>query len=108
MSTLHILKDARALIADPAHWTREATARDGDGRICSPSSYRARTWSLAGALYDAADGELDAYRAAVEQLEQARPFPYTSIEEFNDLNDHPAVIALLDAEIARLGSGVQS
>ena len=55
-TTLHkqVLIHARALIGDPAHWTRGTLARDADERSVAWHDDLAIKWCAVGAIYRAA------------------------------------------------------
>jgi hypothetical protein len=48
--TTDVLRAARALIADPACWTRGLRARDAAGKRCAPDDRQAVVWCVIGAL----------------------------------------------------------
>jgi hypothetical protein len=100
MTTLDVLKAARALISDPARWTQNVMARDADGGQytfgCAPQTV---SWCALGALQHitgkaSTNGALDA-------LDTQLPI-YITIDYFNDTHTHAEVLALFDAAIARL------
>ena len=49
-----VLINARALIADPAHWTRGKIARTANGRKVEWHDQSATKWCAMGAMYRAA------------------------------------------------------
>jgi hypothetical protein len=49
-----VLINARALIADPAHWTRGTIARTANGRKVEWHDQSATKWCAMGAMYRAA------------------------------------------------------
>jgi hypothetical protein len=102
MTTLELLKAARALISDPAHWTQRAFGRDATGRpVITGRSAQAVCWCAAGAIqHVTAD-----YRQEARVLDAlAGGASLGLIGDTNDWGGHPAVLALYDAAIARLES----
>lgn len=100
-----ILQMARALIADPAHWTQGPSARDAQGKPVHWSAWNAVAWCLTGAICKVG---LEAYPSPtmaalnavlVERGEEPSP------AKFNDSHSHAEVLALVD-EAIRAG-GVQ-
>ena len=49
-----VLINARALIADPTHWTRSTIARTANGRKVEWHDQAATKWCAMGAMYRAA------------------------------------------------------
>lgn len=101
--TLEILRDARALIADPKRWTRRAFARDGRSRQVDPQSPRAVRYCATGALFKASgDNEVRDALAALQAVLIDQGWT-VSIEVFNDdYAGHADVLALFDRAIADL------
>jgi hypothetical protein len=94
MSAVNELRAVRAIVADPAHWTQGAYAKDSIGLQVTPQSNQAVCFCLAGALHKAKAN----YMAGrfVENL--------TGIGDIIDWNDapgrtHDQVLDLLDRAI---------
>lgn len=103
MSTLDVLRAARALIRDPARWTQNFWAKDATGFDCAPDAPGAVCWCAAGAINNIAPGDLD----AVQALDAVVPAEYSGygthpLFAYNDDRTHAEVLALFDAAIARL------
>lgn len=102
--TVQVLKDARALIADPERHAVHASARDAQGEPCAPLDTDARSWCACGAI-DAVDQSL-AVLAAQRALGDAGARALASgvegwcIREFNDTRTHAEVLAKFDQAIA--------
>jgi hypothetical protein len=107
MTTAHqVLKAARALIADPKHWTQGELARDADGNPEDEYQPEAVCFCSVGALMRAA-------RVVGDDLNEARFGAFTqvgnitldlrglTIVEFNDAEDttHADVLAVFDKAI---------
>jgi hypothetical protein len=90
------LREARDLIAVPGQWTKGAFARDREGVNVSALSPNARAWCIEGALCKAGIGEM---------WDQLLSDPRERLFRLNDACETAApMTALLDREIARLGS----
>lgn len=101
MNTVEILRAARALIENPANWTKEHLARDLDDSSVLPSSGDAVCWCAAGAVMRAASDDAGpAYTLARDELIHALPEGHTSLVNFNDDSGHADVLALFDRAIA--------
>ncbi len=93
---LGTLRKARELLADPAHWTRNALARavtPEHNLSCSPRDPTATCWCLRGALHRVAPDRDTGWRAEA-YLE--RFVPGGKVAVFNDASTHAQVLALLD------------
>lgn len=110
MTTLEILRAARALIAQPGRWCQgsyasqihswEAADRNDLSRYLSDESCQ---FCAVGSCY--AVGGLAAKHAerALDSTARSMKVPRCSIaEEINDTTDLPTVLAMFDATIARL------
>jgi hypothetical protein len=105
MSTLAILKGARALITEPSAWSQIYLARGADGNPTEPTSPNARCFCALGAieclkLIDGSYGS-GSYASAVGALREAIG-PCLSVSVFNDTHTHAEVLAAFDRAIARL------
>lgn len=98
-----ILLAARALIEKPHRWMRGAYATDKNGNPIDPRHEGARCFCLQGAILRQCDLGTEEGRAVYYQAVTAvrRQLPRSStVPGFNDANDHKAVLALLDKEVA--------
>lgn len=102
MADAQILRAARALIADPLHWTTASMARDERGVPTYPRSRHAVCWCALGALAQqhysltTANAENEALCVAALEL-----FGTRAIGSINDRHGHAAVLAVYDAAIAK-------
>jgi hypothetical protein len=105
MKASKILKKAKALIADPKHWTTEAFARTARGDSVSASHPKAVCFCAVGAINRAA-ANTDYYRqdAFSFLLNTTYELFDNSIVTNNDLNGFDAVHIAFDEAIARAES----
>jgi hypothetical protein len=114
-----ILTNTKAMLADPAHWTKHAHARDEKGNMVEISSTRAVCFCLDGALAKSAGVYTDSFGRwdNTEQYSEAArflrhvAFDATGNDSFvavndgafyvNDETEHPGVLALLDLGIEK-------
>jgi hypothetical protein len=98
MTPLQLLIAARARIADPAHWTQFAMARDSEGQSVAARSPRAVSWCMTGALsYYSDDASWwSAYLRLSTQVDYGR------LVEFGNTHTHAEVLAAFDRAIAQL------
>lgn len=110
-SARRILKRARALIADPAHWTQRTLARDEKGVPMPFWDQRAVSWCMIGAV-DKCGGLASGWiveiawqyvNSAIVEMGLTR----NSVGQLNDTTDHATVLAVLDRAIA-LATGDES
>lgn len=103
MTTLEILKAARALIENPSHWAKGELAYDAMNRACEPDSPHATGFCTEGALARVA-GDYPNYRLALKLLGTRLPEPFgsTPVFEWQDRSNttHADVLALFDRTIA--------
>jgi hypothetical protein len=102
LTTLDVLRQARALISDPARWCRAAAARDHHLAPTFPTDPQARRWCVQGAVRRIAEDELPVFQPALRYLAQFAPNGEVTL--VNDRDGHAAILALLDAAIAWLES----
>jgi hypothetical protein len=100
---MHIIEDARALIASENHWCRRQMAFDPDGAAVAATDSRATKLCGYGALIAVAHrmtNDCDrAYRLAGSAVAQ---FGGSSVLiDVNDIEGHAAVLAMFDDVIAR-------
>ena len=95
------LQAARALIADPAHWTQDAFARDANQRPVGFNDTTAVCWCGSAALDHVVPNLVNQYNLTlyINQV-VARLHPgLSSLVEVNDILSHAHVIAVYDAAI---------
>jgi hypothetical protein len=101
-----VLINARALIADPAHWTRGALARSADDNYVDWYDRSATKWCAQGAIYRAAydlvGDQNEATRIGNEVAKNIyRPsWRFVSLPNVNDRQGHAAVLAVFDKAVA--------
>ena len=105
--TADVLRAARALIADPARWTRGQLACDAVGRSVKPNNPKAVRWCVMGAIRKAdPDDRLErgtahtALRLGLRRLGFSKG-PMST----NDRHGHAAILAALDAAIVEVMEG---
>ena len=94
MDKLEILKAARKLLADPAHWTQRVYARDKNESEVRPWSKEACQFCALGAVFKFI-GTDDFEHPATQALYQKA----VSITIVNDVKGHDAVLQLFDEVI---------
>jgi hypothetical protein len=95
----------RKLIERPERWTKQAWARDAQGRIVLPSSPRACRWSISGALSRVTRARLSqAEEVAYAALRHAMPPGYCDVMGYENApgTSHNDILALVDRAIAVL------
>jgi len=100
-----VLISARALIADPDHWTMNVLARNTAGHSvhwCDPSATK---WCAMGAIYRSAyefvGNKKEATRIGKEAAKRVAPIWFCrSLMTLNDVRGHAAVLARLDKALA--------
>jgi len=101
-----VLINARALIADPAHWTRGTLACTANGRRVAWHDQSATKWCALGAIYRAAyDLVGDPKEAMRIGNEVARSISRTRwfggrLPIMNDTRGHTAVLAAFDKALS--------
>jgi hypothetical protein len=99
-TTLEILKEARALLAQPGAWTKGAYARDVEGTYVSPDNPAAVCFCAVGAIHHAGGG---GNVLASQALKLELPKRYSDITHANDsYKTVKPVLALFDRAIAHL------
>jgi len=97
MTTLEALKAARALIADPSHWTQGALARNARGNRVRPWSEHAVRWCAEGASIRVCGPNFGLRGRLVGVLfGDGADAPWV----VNDDQGHAAVLAMYDRAIA--------
>jgi hypothetical protein len=106
MTTLEVLKAARALISDPARWCQDDYAIDDRQVSTLPSDSDAGAWCAVGAIRAAAQENnqivLPAQRVLAKPVTTIELVSEEAIIEYNDSHTHAEVLALFDTAIARL------
>ena len=97
-----VLINARALIADPEHWTTGALACAADGHQVEWHDHSATKWCAMGAIYRAAYNLVgdprEATRIGNEVAKSVCPMRWFrgSLHTINDARGHAAVLAVFD------------
>lgn len=98
-----ILIAAKAVIADPKHWTKGAIAKNSDGYSTYVSSETASCWCSVGAYYRVAEAidETPIAITAFETLTRAATAfgRFLSVADMNDASDHATVMSVWDKAI---------
>jgi len=101
-----VLINARALIADPAHWTMWMLACTEKGRPVTWHDPSARRWCAVGAIhraaYDLVGDRRQAMRIANEVVNNVYPHAWyrRGLPAVNDSQGHTAVLGLFDKALA--------
>lgn len=95
---VEVLKAARELISDPAHWTKGRFARTEKGSPINYESPAAVCFCSAGALMRVTWGDIKNYRSALDILVDVMD---GDIFGFNDLHPHSEVLSRFDLAIER-------
>ena len=101
-----VLINARALIADPAHWTSCTLARAADDHVVDWYDPSATKWCAQGAIYRAAydlvGDQNEATRIGNEVAKNIyRPrWLFANLPNINDRHGHAAVLAVFDKALA--------
>ena len=90
LAVADLLRDARAMIADPKDWTRR-TYRSFGGQRCAIGALRAAAKRL--------DDPAIAWSAHALLIDVARSRGFTNVETMNDRSSHAAVMAAFDQAI---------
>lgn len=104
MTTLEILRAARALIAQPGRWCQGSYARYRDGRSVSAMGPLADSFCALGGCRRVSGGACMSIEPEHALTETARSMGRASAHHLNDTTDLPTVLAMFDATIARLES----
>lgn len=108
MSALDILIGARALIAEPEHWTKGSFAKDSQGVECNVRATAAYCWCAEGAIakasIESASGLTDRGQAFNALERTTLHWETHSIACFNDdpNTTHAMVIDAFDLTIAHV------
>ena len=102
MKPSELLIKAKAVIADPKHWTKGWYAHNAEGQDVGPAEPDAVCWCSLGALKKVAHEENanGACFAATEYLAVVSDeYGYSGIPDFNDNSSHEAVMKAWDKAI---------
>ena len=97
-----VLINARALIADPAQWTRGTLACTANGRTVEWHAQSATKWCAMGAIYRAAydlvGDPKEAMRIGNKVAKSIRPNRWIrgGLPVINDVRGHAAMLAVFD------------
>lgn len=102
MTTLEILKAARAKIANPENWTRGVYARTKDDECTNPNTADACKFCVLGSLHSVTTG-MSQFCEVTHELRQYIPEPkMLSLFNDNESTTHADVLKLFDTAIERL------
>ena len=102
MKPSELLIKAKAVIADPKHWTQGCYAKDAEGQSVGSTKSDAVCWCSVGAAEKVTCEENAhiARFAAMQYLSEAsEKFGYSNIPEFNDNSSHEIVMKAWDEAI---------
>ena len=102
MKPSELLVKAKAVIADPKHWTQGWYAKDVEGLNVGPSTPKAVCWCSLGAIQKVAHEEVTystRLTAGGYLSRVAAECGYIRIPEFNDNSSHEAVMKAWDKAI---------
>ena len=101
MKPSELLTKAKALIADPKHWTQGWYARNAEGQVVGPNAPHAVCWCSIGAIDKAAYEETtySTNLAATRYLAEVSEECGYNIFEFNDNSSHETVMKAWDKAI---------
>ena len=109
MKPSELLIKAKAVIADPKHWTKGWYAHNAEGQDVEPAEPDAVCWCSLGAIVKVAheEGVKDIRFKATEYLDKATEYlakvsaecGYNGIPDFNDNSSHEAVMKAWDRTI---------
>ena len=97
MNKKEVLVQARALIADPRHWTQNAEARNMSGAQVSPHNVTAEKFCMLGAIRKACGNNGALFN---ETCEFARSILDAQLMHVNDSNSHEGMLSELDNVIS--------
>ena len=106
MTTVEILKAARAKIADEKHWTQIDNARDVNDNPVSLTSQEAVCWCSNGALFAVITFDIAYLRSRKKAESFLKAYMNPGVIQFNDSHTHAEVIAAWDAAIANAEKAV--
>ena len=100
-----VLINARALIADPDHWTRNVLARNAADHSVHWSDPFATKWCAMGAIYRSAyelvGNEKEATRIGKDVAKRVAPIWFCrSLMTINDMRGHAAILVKFDRALA--------
>ncbi len=95
-----MFETVKAVIADPAHWTQLAAARDADGRSISTDSPDAVCFCLWGAVVKSFPDKDDRSIVTTRLMDRCKEITGEGFIGFNDTHPHELVMAFIDHAIA--------
>lgn len=98
MSTADKLREARALIEDPAHWCKNINAANIDGHECQVLSTSAVKFCAEGARWRVL-GHWRREFAAYALIKAAQDLGYKDVIDLNDDSNHATVMKMFDCAI---------
>ena len=101
MKPSELLIKAKAVIADPKHWTQDVYAKDAEGQVTKTLSPDAACWCSLGALEKVAHEEntYSTHLTAAEYLDVVADECGYGITDFNDNSGHGIVMRAWDKAI---------
>ena len=102
MKPSELLIKAKAVIADPKHWTQDWYAKDAEGQPVGPRKSYAVCWCSLGAFGKVAHEEntYAARFAAAGYLDVVvDEYGYSDVSDFNDNSSHETVMRAWDKAI---------
>ena len=102
MKPSELLTKAKAVIADPKHWTQDVYAKDAKGYSTGPAEPNAVCWCSIGAIEKVAheEGTYSTRFSATRYLVVVSDkYGYSGITDFNDNSSHEAVMKAWDKAI---------
>jgi hypothetical protein len=100
MTTVELLREARALIDTPEKWTQGAFARDGKGDRVDELDKRACRFCASGATSRVTGIKSPAITPAYKAIQRAMGVGVFEVSVFNDQHTHAEVLAAFDKAIA--------
>ena len=100
MNVVDYLRSARALIAEPEHWTQHSYYRDANGNPVPPSKQPIFSYCAVGACDRVVSitAPISTYHDVTTALKLAAASS-ESLARFNDTHTHAEVLAVFDAAI---------
>ena len=101
MKPSELLTKAKAVIADPKHWTQGWYAKDAEGKSVGPRKPDAVCWCSLGALEKVAyeEGTYSIRLTTARYLDMVADECYNGIPGLNDNSSHEAVMKAWDEAI---------
>lgn len=98
MKASEVLIKAKAVIADPEHWTKGAYAKREDGTVIVPTAHSAHCFCALGAVRRVEKSRGVLYSEVGNYLNMAAAMP---VDQFNDseFTTHPMILGVFDDAI---------